>query len=79
MSTTTTNGTTVNVDHELGKRIRSARYRSGLTLDQVAFKAGVSRETIRGAELGLRSITVLTLCLIASALGTTGAMLLRGI
>jgi transcriptional regulator with XRE-family HTH domain len=62
---------TVDHQHEYGPRIRAARKAKGLTLEQAAREAGVSRSTLSSIELGHRSVTPHLLSSIADALGLT--------
>lgn len=57
----------------LGDRIRSLRIARGLTLDELAKEAGVSRATIVNVQSGKHSPAVETLGQIAIALGVSVA------
>lgn len=52
-------------------RIRELRHEKGLTMKQVAIKAGVSEAAISLYERGLRKPTIVVAFKIAAALGVT--------
>lgn len=56
---------------EFGKRVRSARKRSGLTQEQLADRAGLHRTFIGSIERGERNISLLNLWRLAGALGVS--------
>lgn len=60
----------------LGKRLRVARGRRGLSLQELADRAGVSRSMISAIERGTKAATVLILDRLATALDTSLARLL---
>lgn len=61
----------------LNDRLRAARQKSGLTLDEVAKKVGVSRQTIHRYETGvITNVPAENIEKIASALETTPAKLM---
>jgi transcriptional regulator with XRE-family HTH domain len=60
----------------LGERVRQARQRRRLTLDELAENAGVSRSMLSDIERGAKVPTVLVFDRIATGLGTTIARLL---
>ncbi len=61
---------------ELGERIRRQRCGLGLTQEQLAERARVSKETIGRLEQGVGSPTLDTLIKLSGALRTTGSVLL---
>lgn len=63
---------------ELGDRVREQRRVLGLTQEQLAEKAGVSKETIGRIEQYVGSPTLITVCRLANALGSTGSALIAG-
>ena len=58
------------------KALRRARADAGLTISELAKRAGVSRDTISNAERGLHSLQASTLHKVAQALGRTPSELL---
>ena len=58
------------------KALRRARADAGLTISELARRAGVSRDTISNAERGLHSLQAPTLHKVAQALGRTASELL---
>src|SRR5258705_2727397 len=54
---------------ELGRRLREARRRAGLTVTELAERAGASRRYVTEAEAGRANLSVLKLCDLASASG----------
>lgn len=52
-------------------RLKSMRQRSGLTLDEVAAEAGMSKSALSRLESGARPLSLLHLCRLARALNTT--------
>jgi transcriptional regulator with XRE-family HTH domain len=60
----------------LGERLRVARTRTGLSLDEFAARSGVSRSMVSEVERGAKVPTVLILDRIATSLGTSIARLL---
>ncbi len=63
---------------DLGSRIRERRAALGLTLDELARRAAVSRAMLSDVERGRKSPTVRILCQIAEGLGSTASDLLGG-
>ena len=61
----------------LGEELRKARMAAGLTQEQLAFKADISRNYISLLELGEKSPTVETLDRICRALGIKMSELIR--
>ena len=61
----------------MGQELRKARERAGLTQEELAFRAGLSRPYISHLERGLKSPTVATLFLICDALGVRAADVIR--
>ena len=65
---------------ELGRRIDVASLRQGLHPDQLAERAGLTRQTIHAIRTGItRSPSSRTICAIAEALGVTANDLLAGL
>ena len=60
----------------LGDQIRKARLDAGLTQEELAFRAKISRQYVSLLELGEKSPTVSTLEKIARALGVKASALL---
>jgi transcriptional regulator with XRE-family HTH domain len=60
----------------VGERLAAARYRAGLTQEQLAEHAGLSVETVRKVEQGERIPRLRTLSMLARALSTTTSSLL---
>jgi transcriptional regulator with XRE-family HTH domain len=58
------------------KSLKRARADAGLTISELARRAGVSRDTISNAERGLHSLQASTLYKVAQALGKTPSELL---
>jgi transcriptional regulator with XRE-family HTH domain len=54
-----------------GKRLKTLRKESGLSMEKLANKADLSKETIRALESGENDPRFTTLCRIAKSLGTT--------
>jgi len=63
----------------LGKEIRKARAAAGFTQEQIAFRAGVSREYVNQLEAGKSSPTVEVLGRICRAIGVPSWQLLKAI
>ncbi|WP_428306231.1 helix-turn-helix domain-containing protein [Lacipirellula sp.] len=59
----------------LGSAIRKARQKAGLTQEELAFRADVSRNYISLLELEQKSPTVQTLLKVANALGVKASQL----
>lgn len=57
----------------LGDELREARERAGLTQEQLAFRAGLSRPYVSQLEHGHKSPTLETLFLVCDALGVAAA------
>ena len=60
----------------LGSEIRKARQKAGLTQEELAFRADVSRNYISLMELEQKSPTVQTLLKVADALGVKASQLI---
>lgn len=54
---------------ELGRRLRDARVRAGLTVTELAQRAGVSRRHVTEAEAGRANLSLLKLLALVEALG----------
>jgi len=63
----------------LGKQLRKARLAAGLTQEQLAFKADVSRNYISMLELDEKSPTVQVLLRICAALGVRASAIIARI
>ena len=63
----------------LGKELRKARLAAGLTQEELAFKADVSRNYVSLLELGEKSPTVHVLLRICKALGVKASKLIARI
>lgn len=63
---------------DLPGTVRAARQAKGLTIEGLAFAAGVAVRTVSRTESGEHTPSLDTLTAIASALGTTAADLLAG-
>jgi transcriptional regulator with XRE-family HTH domain len=55
----------------LGEQLRKARIRAGLTQEELAFKAGVSRQYVSLLELDAKSPTVNMLVRLCNAMGAS--------
>ncbi|MFD4993963.1 helix-turn-helix domain-containing protein [Cellulosimicrobium cellulans] len=62
----------------LGSRVTEERKRRGLTQEELAELAGLSRPTISKIERGVQDVGVVVLCKIARVLGVAAASLLDG-
>ncbi len=60
----------------LGKALRQARLKSGLTQEQLAFKAGLSRNYISLLELNSKSPTIDTLFALCKAMNASPSRLI---
>jgi transcriptional regulator with XRE-family HTH domain len=63
----------------IGERVAKLRRERGLTQEQLAEEAGVSRNHIADIELGARNTGIWSFMLLARALDTTASDLLRGL
>ena len=63
----------------LGSEIRKARQKAGLTQEELAFRADVSRNYISMLELEQKSPTVQTLIKVTEALGVRASQLIAKI
>jgi len=54
---------------ELGKHIRYLRLKKGLSIEEIAFKAGIDAQNLRKYELGKQEMKVSMLKRIADAFG----------
>jgi transcriptional regulator with XRE-family HTH domain len=64
-----TPATSVNSDLEIGARIRAARHRLGMSLEQVAEETGLTKGFISQVERNLTSVSVASLVNICNAVG----------
>lgn len=69
--------TDIDIDQRLGERLKAARQRHGLTLDDLARRAGVSRAMISRIERGESSPTATVLVRLGSGLGLSLSALLE--
>ncbi len=65
------------IDRRLGERLKAARQRHGMTLDELAQRTGVSRAMISRIERGESSPTATVLVRLGSGLGLTLSALLE--
>jgi transcriptional regulator with XRE-family HTH domain len=63
----------------VGRNIREARERSGLTQEALADLCGTSVQQVSRAERGIRDLRVSTVAMLAAGLEVTAADLLRGV
>jgi transcriptional regulator with XRE-family HTH domain len=61
---------------EVGRRVRLARERAGLTQDVLAARVLLSRTSITNIERGRQKVLLHTFCSLADALGVAAAVLL---
>jgi transcriptional regulator with XRE-family HTH domain len=64
---------------QLGLNIKAERNKQRFSQEQLSFASKLDRSYVGGVERGERNISVLNLCKIASALGTTPSFLLNGV
>ncbi len=64
---------------EFGARVRAARYAAGLTIEDLAAKAGIDYQQVSRVELGRVNTTISTAIAIARALGMQPGELLDNI
>jgi len=63
----------------LGEEIRKARHRAGLTQEELAFEAGVSRQYVSLLELNEKSPTVDLLIRLCKAMGASAGQMISRI
>lgn len=61
----------------LGRNVRDARRRAGMSQEQLAFEAGMKRSYVSDLERGTRNPSVKAIDRLATALGVAPADLLR--
>ena len=61
----------------VGRNVKDARLKAGLSQEQLAERSGFSQQYLSGLERGLRNPTVVTLFELAQALGVQPVDLLR--
>lgn len=61
---------------ELGKHLRALRAENGLSIEEIAFKAGIDAQNLRKYELGKQEMKVSMLKRIADAFGISTSELL---
>jgi transcriptional regulator with XRE-family HTH domain len=61
---------------EVGRRVRLARERAGLTQDALAGRVSLSRTSVTNIEKGRQKVLLHTLCSLADALGVAPEVLL---
>ena len=66
----------MDVRHIVGRNVRAARLKAGLSQEELGFQAGLDRTYISGIERGVRNPTVLVLFELAAALGVKAGKLL---
>ena len=59
------------IEKQLGERIRDLRLATGLSQEELAFKAGMHRTYLGGIERGERNPSLKNVAAIAKALGVT--------
>ena len=62
----------------LGRNVREARRRAGMSQEQLAFEAGMKRSYVSDLERGTRNPSVKAIGRLAIALGVSPPDLLRG-
>lgn len=62
----------------LGRNVREARHRAGLSQEQLAFEAGMKRSYVSDLERGTRNPSLKAIGRLALALGVEPPELLRG-
>ena len=67
------------MQQELGRRIRRLRIQNGYTQESFADKCGIHRNFMGAVERGEQNLTLKTLRIIATGLGTNMAKLLSGL
>jgi transcriptional regulator with XRE-family HTH domain len=67
------------LQQELGRRIRRLRIQNGYTQESFADKCGIHRNFMGAVERGEQNLTLKTLHIIATGLGTKMAKLLSGL
>ena len=67
------------LQQELGRRIRRLRIQKGYTQESFADKCGIHRNFMGAVERGEQNLTLKTLRIIATGLGTNMAKLLSGL
>jgi transcriptional regulator with XRE-family HTH domain len=67
------------LQQELGRRIRRLRIQNGYTQESFADKCGIHRNFMGAVERGEQNLTLKTLRIIATGLGTNMAKLLSGL
>jgi transcriptional regulator with XRE-family HTH domain len=61
---------------EVGRRVRQARERAGLTQDALAARVSLSRTSVTNIERGRQKVLLHTLCGLATAMGVDPVALL---
>jgi transcriptional regulator with XRE-family HTH domain len=61
----------------LGRNVREARHRAGLSQEQLAFEAGMKRSYVSDLERGTRNPSVKAIARLAAALKVSPSELLR--
>jgi transcriptional regulator with XRE-family HTH domain len=59
------------IEKEFGNRVRELRRKTGLSQEELAFKAGVHRTYLGGIERGERNPSLKNIAALAQALGVT--------
>jgi transcriptional regulator with XRE-family HTH domain len=63
----------------LGKRVREARTKRGMSQEVLAALAGLNRNYVNQVECGRRNVSILNLLKLADALGVDVTTLVRGL
>lgn len=69
----------MNINKELGMRIRYLREQKKMTLEDLSFEAGINKNYLSDLERGNRNPTIKVLVKIAEALGISLEVLFKGI
>ena len=69
----------MNINTQLGMRIRYLRKQKGLSQEDLALDSGVNKNYLSDLERGERNPTIVVLEKIATSLGVTLSTLLKGI
>ncbi len=70
-------GSTMNIQTQLGIRIKQLRKEKGISQEELAFKAGLHRTYMSDVERGTRNVSIRNIEKIAKALGVTPSKLLE--
>jgi len=67
----------MNIQTQLGIRIKQLRREKGISQEELAFKAGLHRTYMSDIERGMRNVSIRNIEKIAKALGVTPSKLLE--